>query len=573
MRSFAVFQIASLLIACEAMGQVPCGGCSDPCGQSGSGCANASAYGGSGCLSAGSVVSSSEGTYGSYVQAAMQSRQSLCEPITSYRVVLEPTYVMETQAVCSSETREEIRHRVRKQYRTVPVEEQNYRTKTVMVPKTETKTVNYTVLVPETTQKTVEITNSVPVWNDVTEEYTVTVPVLREVPETYTVRVPDVRDEETKYTVYVPQTETVTKMQTVSNAVPVVRTRTIQRCVPVSGSRTVTRDAGHWETRMEEVTVAAAPVVVQRPVQTTYLVSAGCGQGGMLIAGGCDSRSGCGQSYGGCGSSCGDRLSGGCSGAGCGAGGCGASSGSNYSSGSCGSTYAVTSTSYQQVVTHSAPRTQTVSRQVWVPNVVTEEVPVVESKSVSEEIRYTVFEQQSVQVPYECAYVVYRPEERTGTRKVVDYKLETRTRMRKVVEYTTEPRTRTRKELSYKEETKSETYPVVTMKSEQRTKEVTFTVNVPEVVVEPYTTTRYDQVAEDVVEEYTVPVTVPTMKEVQVQVCRMVPRLVPVTIDPCAQGQGTGANGCAGCGSTGGCAGCGSTSSPVAVPQSGCCGN
>ncbi len=117
-----------------------------------------------------------------------------------------------------------------------------------------------------------------------------------------------------------------------------------------------------------------------------------------------------------------------------------------------------------------APATQTVSRRVWVPNVVTEEVSVVENVPQSQEIAYTVFEQKTEQVPYECTYLVYQPETRTGTRKVVTYTEETRTRTRKVVQYNDEVRTRTRKQLSYKQETRTQTIPVVsyTQKSEQK---------------------------------------------------------------------------------------------------------
>ena len=77
----------------------------------------------------------------------------------------------------------------------------------------------------------------------------------------------------------------------------------------------------------------------------------------------------------------------------------------------------------------------TTTRRVWVPSVVTEEVAVVTNDVVNEEMAFTVYEQQSTQVPYECTYVVYRPETRTGTKKVVDYVMEDRTRTRKVVTY------------------------------------------------------------------------------------------------------------------------------------------
>ncbi len=217
--------------------------------------------------------------------------------------------------------------------------------------------------------------------------------------------------------------------------------------------------------------------------------------------------------------------------------------------------------------TSVAPAVQTVSRQVWVPNVVTEEVPVVTSENISEEIAYTVYEQKSEQIPYECTYLVNRAETRTGTRKVVEYVTETRERMRKQVNYIDETRTRTRKELSYKTETKTETYPVVSYKTDKRTKEVSYTYQIPEQVVEPYQTTRYDHVAEEVVEEYTVQVQVPSMREVQVQVCKMVPKLVPYTYNPCSEGGATVGDGSMGTGYAGAVVGgCGLR--PAATVQS-----
>jgi hypothetical protein len=101
---------------------------------------------------------------------------------------------------------------------------------------------------------------------------------------------------------------------------------------------------------------------------------------------------------------------------------------------------------------------------------------------------------------------------------------------------------------------------------------VTYTVNEFEQVVEPYTATRMETVVEDVLEDYTVSVQVPVVKEVQVQVCKMVPKLVPYTFNPCAGestssmggqvigGSTESANGCGGgCGSAVkvGTAGCG----------------
>ncbi|MFY7876624.1 MAG: ferredoxin, partial [Pirellula sp.] len=145
-----------------------------------------------------------------------------------------------------------------------------------------------------------------------------------------------------------------------------------------------------------------------------------------------------------------------------------------------------------------------------------------------------------------------------------------RIRSRKVVSYNDEQRTRTRRELSYKTEVKQETYPVVTYRTEKKTKDISFTIQVPTQSVEPFQTTRYETVTEDVVEDYTVNVQVPTTKEVQVQVCKMVPKLVPYTFNPCATATTT--SGVAGSTMAGGC-GCGSSVATPA-PSNGCgCGN
>ena len=130
-------------------------------------------------------------------------------------------------------------------------------------------------------------------------------------------------------------------MQTVTNAIPVVKTRTVQRTLPSYSTQSVTKDYGHWETVVEEV-------------------AGSCYGVGQAMA------TGLARSY-------------------------------------------------------AVPAMTTTTRRVWVPSVVTEEVPVVTNTVQNEEVAYTVYEQQSTQVPYECAYVVHRPEQRTGTKKVVEY--------------------------------------------------------------------------------------------------------------------------------------------------------
>ena len=540
-----------------------------------------------GCTSVGNAVIA----YGNTIQGNLSSgsgavvvqteQRSImdCGPVNSYKVVLEPKYFTETRAVCSTEYQNETRYRTRIVARTVPVETQDYRTITVMVPRSETKTIEYTVLVPKTSEKTVDVVETVPVWTEVAEQYTVKVPQVIDVPEEYKVRVAQLADQEFTYTVQVPQSLTETRMQAVTNAIPVTKTRTVQNCQPVTRMQAVTKDYGHWEDRVEEVSVAApavncslpaysAPAAYASPVTyaaQNYNSGVGAGQcgSGTVAGGGCRlfRRGGCGS---GCGAGCGCG-----SGASCGS---SAGCGNGYAAGGCGSAqvvYAQPSYSvpvYSEAVQYSAPTTQTVTRRVWVPNVVTEQVAVVENVMESQEIAYTVFEQHTEQVPYECTYLVYRPETRTGTRKVVNYVEESRTRNRKVVQYNDETRTRTLKKLSYKQQTRTETIPVISYTNEKRTKEVSYTFNVPETRVEPFTSTRFETVNEEVSEEYTVTVPVATSKEVQVQVCRMVPKLVPVTIYPCAEAQQAGgcASGCGGSATfapglpTAGCSGCAS---------------
>ena len=510
------------------------------------------------------------------VQAPCQSNsiaaapQIVCEPVTGYRTVMESTFVMETQYVPSMETKQETRTRIKKVFKTVTVTVDDYRTKTVMVPTNETKTIEYSVLIPEQSTKTVDVQVTVPVWNEVSENYTVKVPTISDVQESYNVNVARLKDESFTYDVSVPQVEKVTKMQTVTNAVPVVKTRTVQRTVPSYSTQSVTKDYGHWETVVEEVAgscygaaqVALAPAMSY--AMPTTGCSNGCGNASMattvVSGGGCGNAMFSGSQA--CGSPC-QKSSCGCVSP------CSTSCGSTTGS-ACGGNAIVggnvvcggtTVNGCAQSVA-AAPATRTASRRVWIPSVVTEEVSVVTNTFKNEDVSYTIYEQQSTEVPYECAYVTYRSEQRTGTKKVVEYVPEPRTRTRKVVNYNDEQRTRTRRVLSYKTETKQESYPFVTYRTEKRTKDISFTVNIPTQTVEPFQTTRYETVAEDVVEEYTVSVQVPTTKEVQVQVCKMVPKLVAYTFNPCANASVSGSQTGAGCG-------CGNPA-PVASPSANC---
>jgi hypothetical protein len=105
--------------------------------------------------------------------------------------------------------------------------------------------------------------------------------------------------------------------------------------------------------------------------------------------------------------------------------------------------------------------------------------------------------------------------------------------MRTAVDYQDETRTRIKKVLSFRDEQRTETYPVVSFRPERFTKEVSYTVYVPETKAETYTVTRNDQVPDHRIENFTVRVPVPVVKEVDVQVTRMVPKVVAVTVNPC----------------------------------------
>lgn len=67
------------------------------------------------------------------------------------------------------------------------------------------------------------------------------------------------------------------------------------------------------------------------------------------------------------------------------------------------------------------------------------------------------------------------------------------------------------------------------METEDRSREVSYTVCVPEERTHSYDVTVYDNVTEEVTESYTVCVPVKSTRKVQVKVCHK----VPVTVDCC----------------------------------------
>jgi hypothetical protein len=145
--------------------------------------------------------------------------------------------------------------------------------------------------------------------------------------------------------------------------------------------------------------------------------------------------------------------------------------------------------------------TTTVCQKCWVPNVVQEQVTV------------TVCKPQIVEEPCEYTVTVCKPEVRNCTVKVCDWKQEVRTMMCNVTTY----------------------------ESDVVQKEVTYTVCVPQQKTWTETVTCYETQAEEVTRTVTVCVPHQVQKEVQVNVCRMVPKTVQVPVQ-------CGGGCCRGCG-------------------------
>jgi hypothetical protein len=394
-------------------------------------------------------------------------------PVTQMHVVLVPTYVTEKRLVCALEYREEQRQRAVTCYKTVNVTEEKVRICMVPVTKTETKLIEYTTQVAVQSTQEKKYTIKVPVWAAAEETYTVKVPVLKEIQEQYCVNVPVIKEVPFEYCVNVPYPVTTTVNRTVCTVVPVVKTRTVCCMVPVTKTRTVPVDRGHWEARIEQVGGGPVqPSAKGAPVQAPMQApSKGVAQAPIQAPG--------------------------------------------------------------KGMEKQAPAPQVVCRQVWVANIVQEEVHEVVQQAQTAEVQYLVYEQHYNTVPYECVCIEYRPEMRTGMKKVCSYQPEVRTRPRTIVEYVSETRTRPKQVMSFQEEERVETYPVVNYMPEKRTKEVSYSVCYEECREEKYTVTRCVQVPDVRIETYTERVCVPVMKEMQVCVCRMVPKVCSVTVCPC----------------------------------------
>ncbi len=307
-----------------------------------------------------------------------------------------------------------------------------------------TQTVTCCKQVIETKYVTEQVCKMVPEVRMRTVTCTVCKPVIQTKTCQSPVCVPVYREVPQTYTCCVPEYRLVDKTYTVM--VPTTERRTgvrkVCKIVPRQEMRTVTVDEGQYVTETIEVPCSTVCCVGFLPRCRLHRCW-GCGS--------------CASACGGCGDSCGSE---------------------------CG------------------PQTTTVCRLVWVPKLVTKQVPV------------TVCDQVEVEEPYEYTVTVCHPETRTCQVRVCDYKTETRTRMVRVCEYRTEMRTRT--------------YQECTMVPQEVTRQVPYTVCVPKMV----TCTRpvYECKLVPYQKQITYMVCVPheVQREVDVCVCRMVQKVISV---------------------------------------------
>ena len=137
---------------------------------------------------------------------------------------------------------------------------------------------------------------------------------------------------------------------------------------------------------------------------------------------------------------------------------------------------------------------RTVCRPVYMPKMVSEQVPV------------TCYKTEQVQVPYQYNVTVCKPQVRTRTVRVCNYRMETRQRNVQVCETECVPMTRN----------------------------VNYTCMVPQKQQRSYNVTTYRMIPEKRVQTYKVCVPHQVQKPVQVKACRMVPETVRVPVcDPC----------------------------------------
>ena len=244
-----------------------------------------------------------------------------------------------------------LQYRYEKRERTVTVNRR--------VPETREVTKRYTVMVPETRTKEVTCTVMVPETRTKEVTCTVMVPEKRTREETYCEMVPQWEEVEQQYTVMVPYKEDVEQTYTV--------------CVPVTKvvQQTCTVMVPHQETRQ-----GTRRICKTVPVKQTRTITRDAGhwenrteEVSMTCCARVSSCGGCGG-CGGCATAC------------------------------CVST---------------EPCTKTVTRRVWVP------------KLVKENVTCTVYKQQIVEEPCEYTVTVMKPETRTKNVSVTSYQRETRT--------------------------------------------------------------------------------------------------------------------------------------------------
>jgi hypothetical protein len=361
-----------------------------------------------------------------------------------------------------------------------------YVEQTIMVPQwdTERRTINVTEYAQEQRTRTYTAYRCVPRTEQVSRDVTIMVPVTKTKTLTETVHVPVYSDQVQHYTVRVPKYRTVERQVTVT--VPHWREEEKQYTVmvPVQERRTGTRMVCHMEPVTETRTITRDTGHWEE--QTVEVPTTSCGHYSycapkrrMFFR----NRSACYTSCDTC-NTC----------ATCGGGSdCGSDCGSGCGEQPCGGL-------------------TTVTRKVWVPNIETDEQQV------------TVMRPKMVEQQYEYSVTVCRPE--------------TKTRMVRVCDYRQEQRTVTHRVCDYVNETRERTVRVCNMQPQQRTRQVNYTVCQPKTVTRTHNVTRYEQVAEEKTATYTVCVPHQVQKEVEVPVCRMVPKTVtvPVSTGGCDSG-------------------------------------
>jgi len=137
---------------------------------------------------------------------------------------------------------------------------------------------------------------------------------------------------------------------------------------------------------------------------------------------------------------------------------------------------------------------RTVCRPIYVPKMVSEQIPV------------TCYKTEQIREPYQYKVTVCKPEVRTRTVRVCNYRMENRVRNIQVCETECVPMTR----------------------------EVQYTCMVPQKRQRTYHVTTYRMIPEKRVETYKVCVPHQVQKPIEVTTCRMVPETVRVPVcDPC----------------------------------------